>query len=181
MASQSSESPQPTTRWVEMSEPIYDEISKRVRQSYPNACLCFIEELVNPPLLERYETFKQRIQERRGDANEQQLFHGTTEEAIRSIQGEGFNPFYSKVAAYGWGTYFAKSASISVGYMRGKSEITYMFLVDVVLGKNVHTGANTKWETLDADSGGNGSTIFVSPHQDAAFPRYCLAFHKNAT
>ena len=164
------------TRYVEMSEKLYDEIASRVRESYPNSCIVWIEEVLNKGLRNEYE-------KQRAGGPERQLFHGTHEDAIDSIAAVGFDPSYNRVSAYGIGTYFARDAVYSFSYMRpGREQISYMFLADVFVGKSalgranytIPEGVDTAVNNLDSPS------IFVTPHRYGAYPKYIIAFHKNA-
>ena len=172
-------------RYVEMKEPIYETISARVRESFPNSCICWIEENENPILLEAYESRKKEIAARPSNINEVQFFHGTREENITIIAQSGFDPAYNKTSAYGKGTYFAKNASYSQGYMvPNKEGISFMFLCDVLMGNVSPTSRanmeiNTELYDSAVDIVGN-PTIVVTPHADGAYPRYIIAFHKGA-
>ncbi len=173
-----------TTRYVEMSEKLYDEISGRVRASYPNSCIVWIEENLNSELQAAYEVRKAAIAEAcGGNPREVQWFHGTREEVVNTIAVGGFDPSCSKIAAYGAGTYFAKDASYSFSYMRpGKEDISYMFLCDVLLGKATQ-GMPNRFCPDGYHSQVNGvtaPTIASVPWADSAYPKYIIAFHKSA-
>lgn len=171
-------------RYVEMKEPIYDTISKRIRESFPNSCIVWIEENQNSFLLEAYQTRKKEIAKVTG-VNEFQWFHGTREENITKIAQGGFDPTYNRTSAYGKGTYFAKNASYSNSYMHpNKDGISFMFLCDVVMGKPCLGRSNLEIETNmyhSAVDNFNAPTILVSPFADGAYPRYIVAFHKSAS
>ena len=166
------------TVYVEMSDPVYDQISKRVRQSFPNSCICWIEEVQNPNLQKSYDELKLKI------GNEKLLFHGTSEEAINSIAAGGFNPEFNKASAYGKGTYFAEKASYSFSYMKqGRDGVAYMFLCTVLTGRLCRGSNQLVINTENYDSAVDNldnPTIFVSPHAAAAYPKYIISFHKNA-
>jgi hypothetical protein len=172
-----------STRYVEMSEKLYDEISARVRKSYPNSCIVWIEENINPALRANYERLRDEISARVPDSKEVQFFHGTKEENINSILAGGFDATLNKTSAYGKGTYFARDAMYSYSYMHpGKEQISYMFLCDVVLGKPTLGQANTqipKGYDSFVDRLQDPS-IVVTPYDAGAFPRYIIAFHKSA-
>ena len=172
-----------TVRYVEMSEPIYNTISKRIRESYPQSCICWIEENINDRLQTAYAERKFEIA-KRGDMNEYHLFHGTSETAVNSIASGGFDPSYNKTSAYGIGTYFAKNASYSFSYMKpNKSDISFMFYCDVLLGTSCRGSASLVIDTNKYDSAVDNlvtPTIVVSPYADGALPRYIIAFHKSA-
>jgi poly [ADP-ribose] polymerase 10/14/15 len=166
------------TVYVEMSDPVYDQISKRVRQSFPNSCICWIEEVQNPDLQKSYDELKLKI------GNEKLLFHGTSEESINSIAAGGFNPDYNKTSAYGKGTYFAEKASYSFSYMKqGRDGVAYMFLCSVLVGRMCRGSNQLVINTENYDSAVDNidnPSIFVSPHAAAAYPKYIISFHKNA-
>jgi hypothetical protein len=175
----------PSIRYVEMSEPDYDVISKRIRASYPNSCICWIEEVVNPSLRKAYEARRALLLSGGGGPNsEQLLFHGTSEEAVNNIAAGGFDPAYNKTSAYGKGTYFAKNASYSLNYMKSeKNGISFMFLCDVLVGNSCLGSSNMIINTSLYDSSVDNAanpTIFVTQYADGAYPKYIIAFHKNA-
>ena len=171
------------THYLEMSNPQYDIINKRIRYSYPNSCICWIEEITNDRIQGAYATYKFNIA-KKGAINEVQLFHGTSEDAVNSIVASGFNPDYNKASAYGKGTYFAKNASYSFAYMKpNKQGISFMFLCDVILGTSCIGSPNLIIDTTKFDSSVDNlesPTIVVTPHADGAVPRYIIAFHKTA-
>jgi hypothetical protein len=173
-----------SVRYVEMSEPIYDTISKRIRESFPNSCIVWIEENQNAFLLESYEARKKEIA-KITSVNEVQWFHGTREENISKIAQGGFDPTYNKTSAFGKGTYFAKHASYSNSYMHPNKEgISFMFLCDVLMGKPCLGRPDYTIDTTFYHSSVdnfNKPTILVSPFADGAYPRYIVAFHKSAT
>jgi hypothetical protein len=166
------------TVYIEMSNPVYDQISKRVRESFPKSCICWIEEVQNPILQKSYDELKLKI------GNEELLFHGTAEEAINSIAAGGFNPEYNKTSAYGKGTYFAKKAAYSFNYMKeGRDGVAYMFLCTVLTGRMCPGRSQLVIDTEKYDcavDNVDNPSIFVSPHAAAAYPKYIISFHKKA-
>ena len=172
-----------TVRYVEMKEAIYDIISKRIRESFPEACIVWIEENENIDLYSKYENRKKEIA-KVASVNEVQWFHGTREENITKIAIEGFDPAFNKTSAYGKGTYFAKNASYSNSYMAPNAQgISFMFLCDVLMGKPCMGSPQLKIETdlyHSAIDNFNSPSILVTPFKDAAYPKYIVAFHKNA-
>ena len=170
----------PVIRYVEMSDPIYTIISRRICESYPNSCICWIESITNDHLQCAYN-------ERKGlstTTDQLQLFHGTSEDAVNSIASGGFDPSYNKTSAYGIGTYFAKNASYSFSYMKPNSSgISFMFYCDVLLGKSCIGSSGLVIDTKLYDSAVDtlaSPTIVVTPYPDGALPRYIIAFHKSA-
>lgn len=168
-----------------MSDVRFQEIEMRIRSSFPDCCLLYIDEIENPELEDLYQQRKISIQQIRGSVREEQLFHGTSVDGIRSIGANGFQVKKNKRSAFGKGTYFAKNASYSFSYMKeDNSGVSYMFLCDVLVG-NIHTyGSNETINTEIHDNSVNSlqaPSIFVTGYDDGAFPRYVIAFHKYAT
>jgi hypothetical protein len=97
------------------------------------------------------------------------MFHGTNEKNITPIITNGFDPKLNVRAVYGPGVYFAKNADYSRAYMfsEKKGEPTYMFLADVLIG------------TIGVDNH-QGPNMITTVYDDGAFPRYLVAFHKEA-
>lgn len=145
-----------------MNDKIYDELVNILRQSYKDACVLYIDRVVNPFLLDRFIKYRDSLEK----PNEHRLYHGTSLEAVKSICESGYKEIYSKVKAYGHGTYFSSAGSYSKNYAKetGKGE-SFMIVNRVSLGP---------------DSGGDGHTIFVCPKDEAAFPEYVICFHKSA-
>ena len=179
------------TKAISMSDKRFDTISDMILKSYPNACVLYIKEVDNPALHEAYTRRRDQINTIRGEVEEKQLFHGTFDYLIDTIAAEGFDPTKNTTSAHGYGTYFAKNASYSIGYMRSNtSEVTYMFLADVLVGKCVETrqfiDKNNKVEPeslFDWDNNVNtleNPSIYTTPYASGAYPRYIIAFHKKA-
>ena len=143
---------------VEMSNKMYDEISKKVRESYVNACILFIDQIDK-------EWPDHEVMKKSKPVTVLKLFHGTCEKNIDSIISQGFKSDMNVRSAYGTGTYFAKSSSYSSSYMSTSKcdEITYMFLCDVIAEECRCSG-----------------DIYVTPNDSACVPRYLIAFYKNA-
>lgn len=173
-------------QYIEMINPMYDFISNEVRKSHPNSCICWIEENINDELLASYEERKTDIENMRGKPSEELLlFHGTREENIDIICEEGFEPRLNVTSAFGKGVYFAKHSSYSFRYMDvGRGEISYMFLCNVLIG-NACIGSSGKiigTEKYDSACDNlKNPTIFVTPYKNGSYPRYVIAFYKNAT
>lgn len=176
---------------IRMSDKRFDQISDMIMESYPNACILYIKEVSNPSLREAYTKRREQIESVRGEVEEKQLFHGTFDSLITTIASEGFDPTKNTTSAYGYGTYFAKHASYSMNYMRSKmSAVTYMFLADVLVGKcdtRQFIEKNNRAEPASLFNWDNNvdkltnPTIYTSPYASGAYPRYIIAFHKNAS
>ena len=169
-----------------MSDKRYDEISARVRKSYPNACILYIDEIINPALKEAYEFQKAELQRIRGPdkIKELSLFHGTSEKCALSIATSGYDVSKNRVAAFGLGTYFAPDAATSLGYVKDNEKKESFMLSNLVLiGSIGMYGSNQEIITDVHDNSVNNMmhpTIFVTPYNHGALPQYLIAFHKYA-
>ena len=162
--------------YIELSDPIYDFISNKVRESHPNSCILWIEENINDELLASYEHRKNIIEEIRGDPSEELLlFHGTKVNFIDIICEYGFEPRLNVHSAYGKGVYFAKNARYSFNYMNiSERGISYMFLSNVLLGNKCVGKSGKSIDTQKYDSACDNMdnpTIFVTPYKNGAYPR----------
>ncbi len=177
-----------TTRYVELSDPIYEEVTQRIRKTYPKACIVFVESVHNDFLEAHFEDLKKRLEEKRGPGIIKilSLFHGTIERSINNIVAEGFNPDYNTTSAYGKGTYFSGAAITSSTYARDRKEdLQYMFLADVIDGLRTTTAANQKTDTEKYDLSVAEHVplpnICCTPYQYGSIPRYIIGFHRYAS
>tara|TARA_Y100000389_G_scaffold123259_2_gene120571 strand:- start:890 stop:1465 length:576 start_codon:yes stop_codon:yes gene_type:complete len=174
---------------VSMSNPVFDKIINRVSKSYPNSCVCFINEIKNNTLQKAFDNKKIEIENRLKNENShievkiEQLFHGTNKSAIESICKTGFLTRFNRTSAYGKGTYFARDAQYSFSYMRDVTHgLSYMFLADVLVG-NKQRGSSGNRAPHGVDNWVDNiqnTSIYVTPYDAGAYPRYVIAFHKNA-
>lgn len=170
---------------VKMSDARFDQISDRIYKSYPNACIIFIKEIINPVLEENFLQRKEAILKSRGYVDEKLLFHGTKEQNIMNIASNGFDVNKNRVSAYGKGTYFARDASYSISYtdVDRTTDLSYMFLCRVLLGSLGHAGSNNEINTNIYDNSVDclsNPSIVVTPYNSGALPNYIIAFYKNA-
>lgn len=170
---------------VFMSDKRYDKIEEGIRKSYPNSCILWIEEIINPELEELYKTQKAEIEAKRGKTcKELQLYHGTKEEYANSIIKNGFDPLANSRSAYGKGSYFAANASYSRDYAPPASDqVSFMLICSVLIGEAAIYGPNKPIDTLKHDNSIDNASrpsIYVTPYQYGAIPRFLVAFHRNA-
>lgn len=171
---------------VPMSDKRYDEVSQYVRQSYPQSCILYVDEIINPSLSEAYEWQKEQLIKLRGKdvIKERILFHGTSEACAQSIAVRGYDIDKNKVAAFGLGTYFATTAIYSLGYAKDNQQKECFMLVNKVLVGNMGMyGSHQPIKTDLHDNSGNHPTnpsIIVSPYNNGAVPQYIIAFYKHA-
>lgn len=173
-------------RGVSLSSKVYDDISNSVQKSYPNACVLYVDEIINDALHAKYTARKTSVEEARGVDNvkELSLFHGTKAYYINSIAQDGFLTQHNKVSAYGKGTYFSTTAMYSRNYTdKDDMDVSYMFVCDVIVGNCTVINGPGTIDTALYDNSTNMKhkpTIYVTPYDDGAYPKYLVAFHKNA-
>lgn len=169
-----------------MSDKRYDQISARVRQSYPNSCILWIDEIQNAVLENEHDKLFEEISQKRPThtVNKLELFHGTAETNIAPIIQDGFQVKYNKVGAYGKGTYFSTVANYSINYAKdGKDRICYMFLCSVITGIPGSYASMQEVNTTQHDNAVNSHinpTIYVTPYDYGGIPKYIIAFYKHA-
>ena len=170
---------------VFMSDKHYDKIEEDIRKSYPNSCILWIEEIINPELEENFQKQKAEIEAKRGKpCKELELYHGTREEYSNSIIKNGFDPLANARSAYGKGSYFAKNASYSRDYAPPASDqVSFMLICSVLVGEIAVYGPSKLIDTSKHDNSVDNSkspSIYVTPYQYGAIPRFIVAFHRNA-
>lgn len=173
-----------TLKHISMSCKEYDRISDLVKRSYPKACILWIEENYNNVLTDKYNATKEEIQKKFGTVHEVECFHGTDFHSMNSIIKDGFNASYNKRSAYGKGNYFAVASSYSKEYaIPAHDGISNMFICNIVYGSKVqgslNIGLNPNIADCAVDNLKNPS-IYVIPNNNAIYPKYVVAFYKNA-
>ena len=159
----------------------YDELCSLMRESYPKACILWIDEVCNSSLQAR---FNERLKSTLKGSKVLQLFHGTKEANIKPIIENGFEASYNVTSAYGKGTYFATKANYSKSYATDSNDqISFMLICDVIVGNVCRGSSNlvvdqSKYECA-VDNLTNPS-IYVVPNNDASYPRFQIAFYKYA-
>lgn len=176
--------------FVNTGDPIFDEISRKIYDYYPDACVIWIKRIINHELEEKYIMYKEYLQNTRNgvDIQELKLFHGTNENAVESICQEGFDVLKNKASLFGCGTYFAKSPRKSLQYAP-KSRKHHNFdgklvlYCDVLIGKYKFGSANKLCTVDDVDNFidtnvlSGKTSIFVACHNHGAIPKYIVAFY----
>jgi|APCry1669188910_1035180.scaffolds.fasta_scaffold67891_1 hypothetical protein len=148
-------------KYIPLSNKLYDELVNELRKSFPNACVLYIKQVVNPELQTKYEKFV-----RENKVTEHRLFHGTKASVLGSICESGYKKEYNVVSAYGIGTYFSGAGDVSKQYTDTTDEgESFLFVNRVAVG---------------ADTGGVHPSIYAVRHDDAAYPEYLISFHKMA-
>ncbi len=179
---------------VDLGNKLFDELDEKIRKSYENCCILYIDEIKNEKLENNYNKLKEKLIEKRGEKEikEQYLFHGTKHVSISGIYDEGFKVSLNRVNAYGIGTYLSPNAKLASGYTNVTNddntyldgvEVSYLFYCKVLIGK-MKVGKNGKLlDTNNFDVGVNHlkvPTIYSIPYDEAVVPLYLIAFYKNA-
>ncbi|XP_040886090.1 protein mono-ADP-ribosyltransferase TIPARP-like [Toxotes jaculatrix] len=104
-----------------------------------------VQNLLHWDKYQRYKAYMQKQHTKSKEPLERHLFHGTTKDAAEDICHNNFDPRMAGVngASYGFGSYFAITASISNTFSAkvGPDEVRHMFLAKVLVGK-VSLGRN---------------------------------------
>lgn len=169
---------------VQLNDKRFDNLCSLIKINYPNSCVLWIDEVINDELLSKYMQTKEDIFKKRGFLTEKQVFHGTKESNIKEIVNNGFDSLKNKNSVFGKGTYFAEYANYSKNYSDISSDdLSFMFICDILIGKCCIGCVNmvineTKYDC--AVDNLNNPNIYVIPNNNAAYPKYIIAFHKNA-
>lgn len=178
-----------SVRRVGLGERIFDEIDEKIRKSYPESCILYIDEITNPILLERYKTRKGIIISQGIDLKEMEMFHGTKTKSIQPIMKDGYKASYSTVCAYGKGTYFSPLAQLALKYTAKEKEdptflmgceVSYLFLNKVLIGR-MKIGRNA--EVIDQEKYNascnslKNTTIYSIQNDHAILPTYLIGFY----
>ena len=163
---------------ISLSSATYEDLLSQLRQSYPNVCVLFIDQINNTKLTNNYVNFN----DNHLDLREQSGWHGTRYENIVKIIENGFDPGANKRSAFGKGTYLAKNASYSKDYAPDdETEVSYLLYCKFAY-KALVQGYSTK--AIDPINAAcdqvHDPTIYVVPSAHAVLPLYLVAFYKNA-
>ncbi len=148
-----------------------------------NVCVSAIYKIDNPTINgtfdERYDTISQ-IRNIKPEIIK--VFHGTTLKSAKGIIENGFLTEYSKIAAYGKGTYCSQYASTAVGYckdVRSHDKFSMIFLCRFIKGifGNACGGII---DTTKYDYSGGVPNIYVTPYDDGIVPDYLLCYYSFA-
>lgn len=173
--------------YLPLASPIYAELEKMVLATYQNACIVWIEQVVQPDLEHKFDDYCATLPE----PNVRRLFHGTGNEIAQRICEEGFRPELNRVSRYGKGVYFAVDAVYSKDYSRPgrdiysqfrRDEIVYLIVSDVATGRT-RMGSNEAVIPAGYDSfcdSPKDPKIFVVNKKEACCPRYLIAFYPGA-
>jgi hypothetical protein len=173
--------------------PEYKKIHKDFIKSFSiNPSIIFIQRLQHPVKFMQYQLEKQRMALRDkcpvDNVKELTLYHGTSEDAVESINKNGFNRSFGSVQAYGDGIYFARDAILSSSYKYAKPDtnghqvvyVTKVLVGHSTLGKGGMKIPPDRKPGVPYDSlvnSRNNPTIYVSGHNDnQMYGQYLVKF-----
>ena len=166
-------------QYLSLSDSKYAQIEDVILKSFPKACILWIEKNENTTLEQLFIEYSLKFPNPRI----QQLYHGTSEDIARLIMKEGFDPSKNKSSFYGNGVYFSPFANVSQWYSKkSQDDISFFLVCDVVVGKSC-VGLLNQDIPSDYQSAVNNlikPTEIVVNKKEAAFPRYLVAFYRDA-
>ncbi len=169
---------------VSLSDNDYINIEKSILESYPKACILYVDRIVNERLEKRFLDLYESLKKKRPSTLcIKKLFHGTKSSNINSICNDGFKVSSNVRSAYGIGTYFSTKASYSRDYSdMDNDDVSYLFVSDVIIG-NINVIGGSKQIPDGIDNSVDNiyyPTIYVCPYDNGCIPRFLVAFYKNA-
>ena len=176
----------PNLIYVPLNEE-YDRVSKIFKESYGSSdyCISALFRVHNPALESGFRACIADIEKGRGCVPTiRTMFHGTTMAAVPSISAHGFDPSFSRVAAYGRGTYASPSVGTALRYCKDvvcEDNFSMVFLCDFATGKHGAAKSGHAIDTAAMDYCGNNKDIFVTPYRYGIIPKYLICFYKWAT
>jgi hypothetical protein len=169
---------------VPMSDARFDDVALAVMESYPNACVLWVDAIDADALRSRYDARLARaLSDEATPGRETQrlrLFHGTGKDNVGDIARHGFSSAANVRAAYGRGTYLATTARMSQAYSPPDGDgVSYMFVCRAIVGVSalgrgkpaVDAGFDSAVDDLASPS------LYVVPFDDAILPEFVVAFH----
>ncbi|XP_067656555.1 protein mono-ADP-ribosyltransferase PARP14-like isoform X2 [Haliotis asinina] len=167
------------------------EFMKTINNS--NATIQKVERIQNRSLYQQYTAKTKQLERQnpQGTQNESWLWHGTSTDAIDSINAHGFNRSYcgKNATAYGQGVYFAVGANYSAQDTYSRPDTKgqkYMYLVRVLTGeytKGAHgmrvpptkAGSTVLFDSVVNDI--NNPAMYIVFNDTQAYPDYLVTFH----
>ena len=162
----------------------FDEITAKFRTAIgtENVCVSVIYKINNDVLNKAFDARAAAIYEARGSMPRVvDVYHGTSLAAAANIVNTGFDPNFSRVAAYGKGTYASPCVKTALGYckdVRNDSDFSMIFLCRFLKGTIGRAGNGGIIDTTVADYSGNEDNILVTPYYDGIIPDYLLCYYK---
>lgn len=161
----------------------YDRVASIFEKSYgtDEVCISTIFKINNKNLEQNFMEQYDAIKAKRGkDPQIVEVFHGTTMDATRSIIITGFDPSYSKIAAYGKGTYCSPKVKTAIQYCKDahtKGATSMIFLCRFIKGNFVRGTTDAIIDTKIGDYSGNNNDIYVTPYKYGIIPDYLICYY----
>lgn len=162
----------------------FDDITAKFRTAIgtDNVCVSVIYKINNDVLNNAFDARAAAIFTNRGVMPVvAEVYHGTTVTAAANIVNTGFDPNFSRVAAYGKGTYASPSVKTALSYCkdtRNDTDFSMIFLCRFLKGKFGKATTGGVIDTAVADYSGNEGDILVTPYYDGIIPDYLLCYYK---
>ncbi|XP_048247705.1 protein mono-ADP-ribosyltransferase PARP14-like isoform X1 [Haliotis rufescens] len=141
-----------------------------------------VTRIQNRSLYQQYAAKRKQLEKQnpQGTQNEAWLWHGTSTDAIGSINAHGFNRSYcgKNATYYGQGVYFAVNAKYSArdAYSRPDAQgQKYLYLVRVLTG--VYTLGDPKMRVAPSKTGSTGTELYDSVVNDINNPVMYVVFN----
>ncbi|XP_056137443.1 protein mono-ADP-ribosyltransferase PARP12 [Lampris incognitus] len=161
---------------VSMSE--YKMVEKLFKNTMQQSVIHSIKRIQNPSLWKVFQWQKEQMRERNGGkpVDERYLFHGTAESLIDAICEQNFDWRICGVngTSYGRGSYFARDAVYSDGYIRAASP-NYKMIVALVLVGDYTTGCSSY---VQPPAKGTNKGLYDSCVNSASNPSVFVIFEK---
>ncbi len=171
---------------INPSSKMFDELMDIISKSAPNECVISIEKVENEILSKRFEERKKELEEKYKGKQEIKtvtVFHGSRDfNSVKNILLDGFDASFSRVAAFGIGTYFAKNYAYSKSYSGKNVDYKVMMICDILVGKKV-LGNGKNNNILDEKQGDvfvdniSNPSIYSVPNNSQSIPRYVVQFY----
>ena len=161
----------------------YDAVTASLRKSLgrEDVGISVLLKVVNPKLEAAFYERAASIAGARGKEPEiVTVYHGTTMGAAEVIAETGFDATYSRVAAYGKGTYASPNAKLALNYckdVKDKTDFSMVFQAKFLKGKYGTYGSHAVIDTKLHDYSGNIKDILVTPYNDGILPEYVICYY----
>ena len=146
------------------------------------ACICEIYKTQNQTLVDNFLHCKKSItQKRKEEPEEIIVYHGTTYECAYNIMNTGFLTKYSKIAAYGLGTYASPLPLLALKYCKdtkSKKDYSFIFVCKFLKGTYGNPIPMKPIDTDLYDYSGNNKDIYVTPYDSGILPLYLIRYYK---
>ena len=162
----------------------FDEVTAKFRAAIgtENVCVSVIYKINNDVLNKAFDARATAIYDARGSIPKViDVYHGTSLLAAANIVNTGFDPNFSRIAAFGKGTYASPSVNTALGYckdVRSDNDFSMIFMCRFLQGKFGKATSGGIIDTATTDYSGNGADILVTPYYDGIIPDYLLCYYK---